>query len=131
VLVEQAERKLRGEKPDEAALRSELEPILARPDCDTLVLACTHFPLLNNEIDSIINLKTPVGEQRKRIRLVDSGEAIARRVEQLLGEQQGASEQHHLSLTTRDISHQTQFLVNLQARGLHYQGVISPTYERL
>lgn len=42
---------------------------------DTLVLGCTHFPLIKSQLID----KLPVG-----IALVDSGEAIARRVKQLL-----------------------------------------------
>src|SRR5690606_6945126 len=42
---------------------------------DTLVLACTHFPLLRDEIIRCLSHK---------VALIDSGEAIARRVEFLL-----------------------------------------------
>jgi glutamate racemase len=49
-----------------------LEPFAQRRDLDTLVLACTHFPLLRAELQGCL----PAG-----VTLVDSGEAIARRVE--------------------------------------------------
>lgn len=45
------------------------------PEMDTVVLACTHFPLVAQQL----------AEQLGDVALIDSGEAIARRVEQLLG----------------------------------------------
>lgn len=73
-LVEMAESKMRGQKIDSIALKSILYPIVDRVDC--LVLGCTHFPLLKQEIKSVLP---------DEIKLVDSGDAIARRVVELLG----------------------------------------------
>lgn len=75
-LVWLAEQKLAGK----AVSRTELEPILApfiAQQPDVVVLGCTHFPLLKEEIAQVLGPK---------VRLVDSGAAIARRVSQLLGE---------------------------------------------
>src|SRR4051812_19057827 len=52
-LVELAEAKLRGAAPDPDACRRILGAMFAQPDgerIDTIVLACTHFPLLEQEL---------------------------------------------------------------------------------
>ena len=77
-LVEQAERKLSGEAVDMDVIRAELAPIFRGrdgADVDAVVLACTHFPLLVDELRASV---------RQSVAWVDSGEAIARRVESLL-----------------------------------------------
>lgn len=73
-LVELAEKKLAGNLVDIEALTSILQPFAMAQELDQLVLACTHFPLLKNEIQSIL----------PDVTLVDSGCAVARRVESLL-----------------------------------------------
>ncbi|MFA0441048.1 glutamate racemase [Vibrio sp. 10N.286.49.C2] len=74
-LVELAESKLRGEK----IAQEEVNQILSTLNgcIDVAVLGCTHFPLLKEEIG------VALGEN---VELIDSGEAIARRVECLLGD---------------------------------------------
>ncbi len=80
-LVDLAEIKLIRSDVDLAALESELEPLfIADNNIDTLVLACTHFPLLKDDMSSIFK------RQRRQVVLVDSGEAIANRVVYLLGQ---------------------------------------------
>jgi glutamate racemase len=79
-LVEMAEDKLRGMAPNPAELRDIISPLFAGPDVvgtnvDTLVLACTHFPLLAAEL---------AAAAPHPVHWVDSGEAIARRVLSLL-----------------------------------------------
>lgn len=77
-LVELAEDKLRGRSIDPAAVEDALRPLLDSEhfqDLDTLVLACTHFPLIREELNGALN---------KTVHWVDSGEAIARRVHELL-----------------------------------------------
>lgn len=52
-LVDLAEAKLRGESGDPADYRRVLDGLLSRPDgerIDTIVLACTHFPLVVDEL---------------------------------------------------------------------------------
>jgi glutamate racemase len=52
-LVELAEAKLRGELADPAAYARILDGLLSRPGgerVDTIVLACTHFPLVRDEL---------------------------------------------------------------------------------
>ncbi|NUU67585.1 glutamate racemase [Enterobacteriaceae bacterium BIT-l23] len=75
-LVELAEAKLHGDAIPLEALRKILRPWLRMPEPpDTVVLGCTHFPLLKDELMQIL----PSGT-----RLVDSGAAIARRTAWLL-----------------------------------------------
>jgi glutamate racemase len=74
-LVIQAERKMAGYAVDEHAIRRALQPLTANATPpDTLVLGCTHFPLLKEELHRIM----------PGIQLVDSGAAIAKRVAALL-----------------------------------------------
>lgn len=75
-LVCWAEQLVHGIPVPEAELREVLAP-LKRSGVDTVVLGCTHYPLLLDV------LKTALPEVRH---WVDSGDAIARRVQFLLGE---------------------------------------------
>lgn len=70
-LVHLAERKLRGETITQAELAPIVAPIRDNTHIDTIVLACTHFPLLKTELQQALPNITY---------WVDSGEAIARRV---------------------------------------------------
>lgn len=75
-LVRLAEDKLQGKQIDKEQLKKIFSPWLkldVKPD--TLVLGCTHFPLLKEEINQCFE---------SEISLVDSGEAIANRVALLL-----------------------------------------------
>ncbi len=72
-LVDIAEEKLRGKEVSIAELASILEPL--RHKIDVAVLGCTHFPLIKEEIHQALD---------REVVLVDSGEAIARRVQALL-----------------------------------------------
>lgn len=83
-------------------------------DMDTVVLACTHFPLVQKQLDAAMRA---LG---KTVNWVDSGQAIARRVAQLL--QQGNSprqlgvqgRQEALLLGVEDAS--SRFATTLKAR---------------
>jgi len=77
-LVYLAEQKLRGESLPAGVLANIVGPLLERaPLMDTLVLGCTHFPLLKEDLQQVVG---------GAIRLLDSGAAIARRVASLLTE---------------------------------------------
>lgn len=81
-LVEIAEKWLSENKLDEHALGCETQKLLNSPKAehiDTVVLACTHFPLLKSALQERLTFSL-----KREVRLVDSGEAIARRVESLL-----------------------------------------------
>jgi len=72
-LVEIAEAKLRGETTEPAAYARILDGLLAQPDgdrIDTIVLACTHFPLVEEEL---------AAAAPRPIAFVDGKEGIARR----------------------------------------------------
>jgi glutamate racemase len=77
-LVGAAEAKLRGEIVDMAAITRLAESLRAMPggaDIDTLVLACTHFPLLADELRSVFG---------PQVHLVDGAQGIARRIAHLV-----------------------------------------------
>jgi len=70
-LVELAEGKLAGEDVDIAAVRSAALPMFdANNAIDTVVLACTHFPLLEDELRTAF----------PGVSYVHGGEGIARRI---------------------------------------------------
>lgn len=73
-LVEFAEAKLRGEPTDLSEYRAVWEGLLGQPGgerVDTVVLACTHFPLVAEELRATAP---------RPLTFVDGGEGIARRV---------------------------------------------------
>lgn len=77
-LVRIAEAKLRGSAPSPIRMRFIMNELFSQPDgdkIDQLVLACTHFPLLAEEIAAV----SPA-----EITLVDSGMGIARRTAALM-----------------------------------------------
>lgn len=94
-LVAMAEAKLLGRKVDLDRLREILSPLLTPPAAerpDVVVLACTHFPLLRDEIAAI---------SPPDIAWIDSGEAVARRVVEVLPKASAATSlQADLALTT-------------------------------
>lgn len=74
-LVDAAERKLSGGPLDKTLLAAELSEFQNQtPPIDHIVMACTHFPLLKDELSQIM----------EDVTWVDSGAAIARRVEAIL-----------------------------------------------
>ena len=74
-VVRLAEEKLEGKSVDLNRLQQAVAPLFDTESLDTVVLGCTHFPLLLDELKEI---------QPRPIRWVDSGAAIARRVAMLL-----------------------------------------------
>jgi glutamate racemase len=91
-LVELVERKLRGEALPLDELKSICQPFLdATPIPDTIVLGCTHFPLVPDELKAVL----------PGITLVDSGSAIAQRVMNLLGAAAPATQPLRKILFTR------------------------------
>lgn len=74
-LVALAEAKLRGKPVDLEEVRRELDGLLVHAVAiDTVVLACTHFPLLADELRAVLG---------PRIRLIDGAAGIARRIASL------------------------------------------------
>ena len=72
-LVDLAEAKLRGERTDPQAFRTILQGLLGQPGgerMDTVVLACTQFPLVQEELQTAAP---------RPLDFLDGGEGIARR----------------------------------------------------
>ena len=79
-LVAEAEKKLAGEGVDMSVLREELAPLFTGrigADVDAVVLACTHFPLLRDELQASV---------RQSVKWIDSGAAIARRLDDVISD---------------------------------------------
>jgi glutamate racemase len=84
-LVELAEAKLAGEEVDLEAVRAAARPMFEAPGgerIDTVVLACTHFPLLEDELRAAF----------PDVNYVHGGAGIARRIAFLVREQPWPSE---------------------------------------
>lgn len=76
-LVLAAERYFNAGQIDLAAIEHAIAPLIQakqQKGLDTIVLGCTHFPLLVTQLDQLL----------PGVRWIDSGEAIARRVKELL-----------------------------------------------
>jgi len=74
-----AEAALRGEPTDDAAIAAEIAPCFIDRDgrrTDTIVLACTHYPLLLPHLERLAPWP---------VRYIDPAPAIARRVVELIG----------------------------------------------
>jgi glutamate racemase len=79
-LVELAEAKLAGEPLSLKAVRAAVQPMFEGPSgnrIDTVVLACTHFPLLSDELAGAF----------PHVTYVDGGAGIARRIAYLTNDQ--------------------------------------------
>ena len=75
-LVAEAEAKLAGQAVNMETLARELSAFTElSPKVDQIVLACTHFPLLEAELSKVMGAD---------VTWVDSGDAIARRVESVM-----------------------------------------------
>jgi glutamate racemase len=99
-LVPMVEAGIVGGRRAESVLRAYLEPMLAaEPGLDTLLLGCTHYPLLREPIERI------VGE---RVAVVDSAFTTALAVEDLLdalgARSPGAELPSHRVATTGDVA---------------------------
>lgn len=79
-LVDVAEAKLAGQPVSDDAVKAAVQPMFDTPDgdrIDTVVLACTHFPLLGEELRAAF----------PNVTYVDGGAGIARRIAYLTREQ--------------------------------------------
>lgn len=121
-LVQIAEQKLRGEAIDVNAIGRIVQELVHADQAekmDVLVLACTHFPLLKDEL---------VQHLPEQIKLIDSGAAIARRVEFLLAD---AAEPHvgyvpeHLAVFTKATTAAEQLSPALTGFGIHQQAYLN------
>lgn len=93
-LVDAAEAKLRGEPVDPAAIARAVEALRAMPGgdrIDVVVLACTHFPLLQEELSLAFG---------PGVRFVHGAEGIARQIARLTSGQQWLRRQPDRALFT-------------------------------
>jgi glutamate racemase len=94
-LVAAAELKLRGGRPDPAVFAEAAKGLCSQPggaQIDTVVLACTHFPLVEEE------LRAALGD----VQFVHGAQGIARRIESLTHGQEFARSGPDLALFTGD-----------------------------
>ncbi len=95
-LVAAAEARLRGEPVDQGAVARAVEALRAMPHgeaIDTVVLACTHFPLLEPELAAAFG---------PDVQFVHGAEGIARRIVSLTQGQPFRRDHEDLALFTRD-----------------------------
>jgi len=130
-LVELAEKKLYGEPFDLSILQDIVKPVLDQPSIDVLVLACTHFPLLRDELEQVFRLN------EHSITLVDSTQGIANRVSDLVKslpsktvvtvgqtdagqtdvDQTAVSQMKQIATFTSDVCEQTEYVSQLKLLG--------------
>ena len=117
-LVAAAEAKLRGERIDPSAIRSAVEGLRARPgggEIDTVVLACTHFPLLEQELAEAFG---------PGVTLIHGAEGIARQIARLLQGQSFARKGKDLALVTGTLPESTNLATTLNQYGLERTAVL-------
>ena len=108
-LVEAAEDALRGKTVDQAAITEAIDGLFGAPgggEIDVVALACTHFPLIVQQL---------AAAAPRQCEWLDSGEAIARRVGNLLIAAPGAARPRRVGFT--DASIVPELSAAFQARG--------------
>jgi glutamate racemase len=117
-LVEAAEARLRGEAVDPAVFERAALGLRDQPGgeaIDVVVLACTHFPLLTDD------LALAFGPQ---VRFIDGAEGIARRIASLTAGQPFGRANEDLALFTRDDPSLGALAPALAARGLNRKATL-------
>lgn len=92
-LVAQAEAKMRGRPVDHDAVRAAIAPLFSGEDgarLDVVALACTHFPLLREEL---------IAAAPRPVTWLDSGAAVARRAADVAHAPEGAPRLRRIGLT--------------------------------
>ena len=110
-LVELAEAKLRGEATDPAAYRDVLAGLFGQPGgeaIDVIVNACTHFPLVENEL---------AAAAPHPVRFVDGGPGIARRIAFLTQGQDWSRDAEDMAVFTKRDARSEALAAALAARG--------------
>jgi len=113
-LVSAAEAVLRGLEPDAAVFTNAAAGLRSQPggeDIDTVVLACTHFPLVEDRLRAALGTN---------VRFVHGAEGIARRIAQLTQGQPFARENPDFALFTGDPDQIGTLLPALQGYGLEH-----------
>jgi glutamate racemase len=112
-LVEAAEAVLRGEEPDPAAFEAAAAGLRSQPGgeyIDTVVLACTHFPLVADR------LRAALGAD---VRFVHGAEGIARRIAYLTQGQQFRRDSDDFALFTGNADRFAELAPALSSYGLN------------
>ncbi|OYW45108.1 MAG: glutamate racemase [Sphingomonadales bacterium 32-68-7] len=111
-LVQAAEAKLRGEWVDPAVFAAAADGLRAQPGgdgIDTVVLACTHFPLVEQELSKALGAQ---------VRFVDGAAGIARRIAFLTAGQAFSRRIPDFALFTGDPDQIRKVLPALRSYGL-------------
>ena len=111
-LVPLAEAKMRGETLAADAVAQAVAGLRDDPqaqDLDTLVLACTHFPLLAEELRAVFG---------EHVQLVDGSQGIARRIASLTQGQDFAREGSDFAVATGSAESLTTLTPMLERHGL-------------
>lgn len=113
-LVYLAEKKLRGEPVDINRVAEIISPLFSSTHgdtMDTVVLACTHFPLLRDELEKAAP---------RQVQWIDSADAIARRAISLLGNdsEQHEPESDHQAIFTGSSEINPTLIQTLQSMGI-------------
>jgi len=111
-LVQAAEAKLRGEVPDAAVFEAAAAGLRNQPGgeaIDTVVLACTHFPLVEDE------LRAAIGDN---VQFVDGAQGIARRIAYLTQGQAFLRETPDVAVVTGELAQATPLAAALKTYGL-------------
>ena len=111
-LVDAAELKLRGGTPDPAIFERAARGLLQQPggaDIDVVVLACTHFPLVQEELDKAFGGK---------VQFVDGAQGIARRIAYLTQGQSFDRQDEDFAIVTGDDQDNPALLEGLAGYGI-------------
>jgi glutamate racemase len=111
-LVAAAEAKLRGRAIDPSAIAAAVQGLRGLPggeEIDTVVLACTHFPLLADDLSEALG---------PQVRLVDGAAGIAQRIAHLIKGQSLARGAPDLALTTGPLAQFRQLAPVLTTLGI-------------
>lgn len=111
-LVGAAELKLRGGTPDPAIFARAVAGLRDQPygdQIDTVVLACTHFPLLEDELSAAFG---------GQVAFVDGAQGIARRIAYLTRDQQFGGTDQDFAIVTGDASDNPALLSALKPYGI-------------
>lgn len=111
-LVSAAEQKLRGQTPDPAIFAAAAAGLLSQPEgtnIDTIVLACTHFPLVEQELAAAFG---------PRITFVHGGTGIAARVKKLTETQPFERSEEDFAVFTGNAEDDAILLPALKAYGI-------------
>lgn len=111
-LVGAAELKLRGGTPDPAIFERAVAGLRSQPhgdQIDTVVLACTHFPLLTDELTAAFG---------GQVTFVDGAQGIARRIAYLTDGQAFSRSDQDFAIVTGDTADNPALLAALKPYGI-------------